>query len=87
MNDLFNTKETFRHYAVVEIRVMNDTDEIRTKTVRIPLTRLESLLVSSIRTDTRLETKRRCVTTLDSTKVQYCNAHGELLPLTANIHN
>jgi len=86
MNELFETKETLKHYAVVEIRVMNENDEIRTKTVRIPLSRLDSLLVTSIQADCKLETERY-ITKLDSTKVQYCNVHGEVLPLTPNIHN
>lgn len=86
MNDLFETKETLKHYAVVEIRLMNGPDEIRTKTVRIPLSGLEAWGTTSIQTDCKLVTKRY-VTKLDSTKVQYCNVHGEVLPLTANIHN
>lgn len=86
MNDLFETKETLKHYAVVEIRVMNDNDEIRTKTVKIPLTVFESFGVTSIQTDCSLVTERY-VTKKDSTKIQYCTDSGELLPLTANIHN
>jgi hypothetical protein len=86
MNDLFETKETLKHYAVVEIRLMNGSDEIRTKTVKIPLSGLEAWGTTSIQTDCSLITERY-VTKLDSTKVQYCNVHGELLPPTATTHN
>lgn len=84
MNDIFTTKETFKTYAKVEIRVMVGNDEVRTKTVRIPLPSAYAVCVDSIQADCKLVCERY-VTVLDGTNVKYCNMHGEVLPPTTTI--
>ena len=86
MNDIFTTKETYKTYAEVEIRVMVGNEWVRTKTVRIPLPSAYDGCVDSIQTDCKLVTERY-VTVLDSTDVQYCNVHGEVLPPVTTSHN